>query len=107
MKKKKVAKLINEILDEEHAYQDGYNKIIIVRPVTKKQGVALYYNQSNGGIMQRPIKWNNLAAYEDEKWKLFRFTPDYIKAAKNIALIYMEKHNTGFGLYFENGIIVG
>lgn len=107
MKKKKVAKLINEILDEELAYQDGYNRIIIVRPITKKWGFALYYNQSNGEIIRRPIEWNNLAAYEDEKWKLFRFTPDYIKAAKNIALIYMGKHSMGYGLYFENGIVVG
>lgn len=107
MKKKKAIKLINEILDQEYDYIDKGSRIIVAKYITKHTGKALYYNSSSGKIVSCKIDFRDTSKYEDKNYKLMRFDESYLSAAKEIALCFMKNNSTGYGLYAENGIVVG
>lgn len=107
MKDKKVVKLINELLDEEANQIKKREHLIIAKYITKNKGRALYYNPESGWIAERDIDFRDTHKFETDTFKLMRFRESYLNAAKATALCYMKDGLLGYGLYSEDGIIVG
>lgn len=107
MKKEKVAKLLNEALDQQSAYLAKEDNIIIAKYITKHKGKALYYNPEFGNVVACDIDFRDTHKYETDHLKLMRFTWTYFDAAKAVAISYMKNNNCGYALYTENGITVG
>lgn len=107
MKKKKVVELITEAENELLDQHEKSCRLVIATLWSKRKGRALYYRVTDGSILARKINFNNTTKYEDDTIKLLRFPINYWDAAKAVALEYMSKHEMGFHLYDENGIIWG
>lgn len=96
-----------KLLDEQHDWIVKEESLIIALYITKHKGKALYYNSEDGCIKAGDIDFRDTHKFETNNFKLMRFNPAYIQAAKAVAITYMQHNSCGYAVYSENGIYAG